>query len=101
MTRTSKRSRCIRVRLAVRVRAHREALRTAAKNYRRTPHGRDTRVAMIEREEIVQVLEGYDPSKIRIATIGSHSALDVCDGAIEEGFRTLVFCEKGREAPYE
>jgi len=55
---------------------------------------------MIEREEIVQVLEGYDPSKIRIATIGSHSALDVCDGAIEEGFRTLVFCEKGREAPY-
>src|SRR5437016_3052670 len=55
---------------------------------------------MIEREDIVQVLEGYDPSKIRIATIGSHSALDVCDGAIEEGFRTLVFCEKGREAPY-
>ena len=40
---------------------------------------------MIEREDIVQVLEGYDPSKIRIATIGSHSALDVCDGAIEEG----------------
>jgi len=55
---------------------------------------------MIEREDIVQVLEGYDPSKIRIATIGSHSALDVCDGAIEEGFQTLVFCEKGREAPY-
>jgi 5-formaminoimidazole-4-carboxamide-1-(beta)-D-ribofuranosyl 5'-monophosphate synthetase len=55
---------------------------------------------MIEREEVVEVLEGYDPSRIRIATIGSHSALDVCDGAIEEGFPTLVFCEKGREAPY-
>ena len=55
---------------------------------------------MIEREDIVQVLEGYESSNIRIATIGSHSALDVCDGAIEEGFQTLVFCEKGREAPY-
>ncbi|TLZ80766.1 MAG: DUF1246 domain-containing protein, partial [Methanobacteriota archaeon] len=82
------------------VQAHCEVLSTAAKNYRRAPHGLETRVAMIEREDIVQVLEGYDPSKIRIATIGSHSALDVCDGAIEEGFRTLVFCEKGREAPY-
>src|SRR5437773_2103532 len=82
------------------VRVQREALRTAAKNNRRAPHGLETRFAMIEREDIVQVLEGYDPSKIRIATIGSHSALDVCDGAIEEGFRTLVFCEKGREAPY-
>jgi len=24
----------------------------------------------------------------------------VCDGAVEEGFRTLVVCEKGREEPY-
>ena len=35
-----------------------------------------------------------------MATIGSHSALDICDGAVEEGFRTLVACESGREAPY-
>jgi 5-formaminoimidazole-4-carboxamide-1-(beta)-D-ribofuranosyl 5'-monophosphate synthetase len=55
---------------------------------------------MIDREEIVEVLERYDPSSIRIATIGSHSALDVCDGAVEEGFRTFVVCERGREAPY-
>ncbi|HEX9339588.1 MAG TPA: formate--phosphoribosylaminoimidazolecarboxamide ligase family protein [Thermoplasmata archaeon] len=55
---------------------------------------------MIEREAIVQILEGYDPSAIRVASIGSHSALDVCDGAIEEGFRTLVICEKGRATPY-
>ena len=55
---------------------------------------------MIEREAIVKVLEAYDSSKIRVATIGSHSALDVCDGAVEEGFRTIAVCERGREAPY-
>ena len=55
---------------------------------------------MIDREAIVEILERYDSSGIRIATIGSHSALDVCDGATEEGFRTLVVCEKGREKPY-
>ncbi len=55
---------------------------------------------MIEREGIVEVLEGYDPAQIRIAAIGSHSALDVCDGAAEEGFRTIAVCEEGREAPY-
>ncbi len=55
---------------------------------------------MIDRKVIVEVLEGYDPSQIRIATIASHSALDVCDGAAEEGFRTLAVCEQGREAPY-
>jgi 5-formaminoimidazole-4-carboxamide-1-(beta)-D-ribofuranosyl 5'-monophosphate synthetase len=55
---------------------------------------------MIDREAIVEVLERYDPSGIRIATIGSHSALDVCDGAVEEGFRTFVVCERGRDAPY-
>ena len=55
---------------------------------------------MIDREAIVEVLEAYDSSNIRVATIGSHSALDVCDGAVEEGFRTIAVCEIGREAPY-
>ena len=54
----------------------------------------------MSREGILKVLEAYDPSAIRIATIGSHSALDVCDGAVEEGFSTLVICEKGRSTPY-
>lgn len=35
-----------------------------------------------------------------IATLGSHSALDVCEGAKREGFRTLVVCQKGREKTY-
>ncbi|HYM39223.1 MAG TPA: formate--phosphoribosylaminoimidazolecarboxamide ligase family protein [Thermoplasmata archaeon] len=55
---------------------------------------------MIDREAVVEVLEKYEPSAIRIGTIASHSALDVCDGAAEEGFRTLAVCEAGREAPY-
>jgi len=55
---------------------------------------------MIERNAVVRVLDGYDLSSIRIATIASHSALDLCDGAAEEGFRTIAVAEKGREAPY-
>lgn len=35
-----------------------------------------------------------------IAVIGSHSALDVCRGAKDEGFKTLVIVEKGRDATY-
>src|SRR6058998_4036771 len=63
------------------------------------PH-REGTGTIVGREAILKVLEGYDPSAIRIATIGSHSALDVCDGAVEEGFPTLVVCEKGRATPY-
>ncbi len=55
---------------------------------------------MIDREAIVEVLEKYDRSEIRVATIGSHSALDICDGAAEEGLRTIAVCEEKREAPY-
>ncbi len=54
----------------------------------------------IERARVREILEDYDLDDVRIATIGSHSALDVCDGAVEEGFRTLVVCERGRETPY-
>lgn len=35
-----------------------------------------------------------------IAVLGSHSALDVCRGAKDEGFRTLVIAEHGRERTY-
>jgi 5-formaminoimidazole-4-carboxamide-1-(beta)-D-ribofuranosyl 5'-monophosphate synthetase len=36
----------------------------------------------------------------RISTLGSHSALDVCEGAKKEGFGTLVVAQKGREKTY-
>jgi 5-formaminoimidazole-4-carboxamide-1-(beta)-D-ribofuranosyl 5'-monophosphate synthetase len=35
-----------------------------------------------------------------IATLGSHSALDVCEGAKKEGFGTVVVAQKGREKTY-
>jgi len=36
-----------------------------------------------------------------IATLGSHSALQILKGAKDEGFSTIAICEKGREKPYK
>lgn len=35
-----------------------------------------------------------------IATLGSHSALQILKGAKDEGFKTLVICKTGRQEPY-
>jgi len=37
----------------------------------------------------------------KIATIGSHSALQILKGAQDEGFSTIAICLKGREKPYK
>lgn len=39
--------------------------------------------------------------KYKIATIGSHSALQILKGAQQEGFSTIAICLKGREKPYK
>jgi 5-formaminoimidazole-4-carboxamide-1-(beta)-D-ribofuranosyl 5'-monophosphate synthetase len=54
---------------------------------------------MLERSEIIELLAGYPKSPI-VAAVGSHSALDIADGAVTEGFRTLVLAQAGREATY-
>src|SRR5207249_919332 len=55
------------------------------------------RCGMIDREAIVEVLERYNPSGIQVATIGSHSALDVCDGAVrKDSGRSSYANEDGR-----
>lgn len=41
------------------------------------------------------------PANITIATLGSHCALQVLKGAKDEGFRTLLVCEKRRVGLYE
>ncbi|MDH3365069.1 MAG: formate--phosphoribosylaminoimidazolecarboxamide ligase family protein [Thermoplasmata archaeon] len=55
---------------------------------------------MIDREKILTALESYDLTKAKVGMVASHSALDVCDGAVEEGFRTLGICQRGREKTY-
>ncbi len=55
---------------------------------------------MIEPEEMLDIFEEYDKENITIATLGSHSALQILKGAKEEGFKTLAICVKGREEVY-
>jgi 5-formaminoimidazole-4-carboxamide-1-(beta)-D-ribofuranosyl 5'-monophosphate synthetase len=51
-------------------------------------------------EKIKEVVGGYDPAKVRIGVLGSHSALEIASGAKQEGFETVVVCQKGRDKTY-
>ncbi len=55
---------------------------------------------MISREEILGILEKYEPERITVGVIGSHSALDIADGAKEEGLPVLVVAQRGRHRTY-
>ena len=48
-----------------------------------------------------EILDGYKGGKISIATIGSHSALNIFKGAREEDLRTVCISIKGREKIYD
>jgi 5-formaminoimidazole-4-carboxamide-1-(beta)-D-ribofuranosyl 5'-monophosphate synthetase len=50
---------------------------------------------------IIDILRKYDHRNITIGVIGSHSALEILDGAKDEGFKTICICQKGRELPYQ
>ncbi len=54
---------------------------------------------MIEDSDVKSVVKGY--SDVRVGVLGSHSALEIMDGAKDEGLSTVVFCQKGRELPYQ
>ena len=54
---------------------------------------------MIKDSEIKRIVNGY--SDVKIGVMGSHSALEIMDGAKDEGLQTVVFCQKGRERPYQ
>ena len=56
---------------------------------------------MITRQQISEVISRYHSEDITIGTLGSHSTLDICKGAKDEGIQTVVVCQKGREEPYE
>jgi len=55
---------------------------------------------MIDRKQIYDLLSDYDPKKVRIGVLGSHSALEMGHGAKQEGFETVIICQKGREKTY-
>ena len=55
---------------------------------------------MIDQSDIASIVEEYDRLKLRIGMTASHSALDICDGAIEEGFPTVAYCKEGRHKTY-
>ena len=55
---------------------------------------------MIGKDDIAKIVEEYDRLKLRIGMTASHSALDICDGAIEEGFPTVAYCKEGRHKTY-
>ncbi len=56
---------------------------------------------MITQKQLGQVISAYDKNKLTVGTLGGHSALDVCRGAKDEGLRTVVVCQRGREKTYE
>ncbi|NOQ68206.1 DUF1246 domain-containing protein, partial [Patescibacteria group bacterium] len=53
-----------------------------------------------ERRDINAILKGYDIDNLSHGTVGSHSALDVCSGAQEEGMPNFVLAKKGRHRTY-
>jgi len=55
---------------------------------------------MIRKDEITRLLEKYSRNQLTIGILGTHSALEVCRGAKDEGFKTVVVCQKGREKIY-
>ncbi len=54
---------------------------------------------MIKKSEIKKIINNY--TGLRIGVLGSHSALEIMDGAKDEDLETVVFCQKGRETPYK
>jgi 5-formaminoimidazole-4-carboxamide-1-(beta)-D-ribofuranosyl 5'-monophosphate synthetase len=50
-------------------------------------------------DEIHRVLDQY-PTPPVVGTVGSHSAIDVADGAVSEGLTSVVLTQQGRDATY-
>ncbi len=55
---------------------------------------------MLKRSEMQRIAASYDPAKITIGVLGSHSAEEVGIAAKTFGFSTVIICQKGREELY-
>ena len=51
-------------------------------------------------DTIKETIANYNPKKIHVGVLGSHSALEIASGAKQEGFKTVVVCQNGREKTY-
>ncbi|MGA7200198.1 MAG: DUF1297 domain-containing protein [Candidatus Cybelea sp.] len=51
-------------------------------------------------EYVARALDAYDLSRLKLCSIGSHSALDIASGARAQGLRNLIVTAKGREKTY-
>jgi 5-formaminoimidazole-4-carboxamide-1-(beta)-D-ribofuranosyl 5'-monophosphate synthetase len=56
---------------------------------------------MISKNEIMEIVGKYDKKKIAIATLCSHSALQIFHGAKQEGFRTIGIVTKKKKPVYD
>ncbi|HWG89801.1 MAG TPA: formate--phosphoribosylaminoimidazolecarboxamide ligase family protein [Candidatus Thermoplasmatota archaeon] len=55
---------------------------------------------MLSRDTLKAHVGRYNQEHLTVGVIASHSAVDVCDGAADEGFRTLAVSQQGREKTY-
>jgi 5-formaminoimidazole-4-carboxamide-1-(beta)-D-ribofuranosyl 5'-monophosphate synthetase len=56
---------------------------------------------LISLQQIAAIVSRYDSKNVTVGTIGSHSALEIMDGAKDENLKTICICQKGRELPYK
>ena len=56
---------------------------------------------MVPKKKIDEILDGYDPSKLTIATLCSHSSLQIFHGARKMGFKTLGLVTKNNQKIYD
>ena len=56
---------------------------------------------MIAKDRIDSILDGYDSKKIKIATICSHTALQIFHGARQEGIKTIGICLEKHKKVYD
>ena len=56
---------------------------------------------MVPKKKIDEILDGYDPSEITIATLCSHSSLQIFHGARKMGFKTLGLVTKNNQRIYD
>lgn len=57
-------------------------------------------MVMIDRRLIQDIISQYNIRELSIGCIGSHSALEVFDGAKDEGLRTIAICRLDRMKAY-